>query len=138
MNFIYDVCSVTGENASTAEMLFEIIGLLFKTDNLSCENCISFGLNNCSTNMGSRNCLKITILKENKNCFIAGCSCNLAHPAVGKGERDDLKENEFDMEEHQVDLLYYFIGSTPRKGILAQYIAFVDMKWCDLTRLVSP
>ena len=104
MNFIYDVCSVTGENASTAEMLFETIGLL----------------------------------KENKNCFIAGCSCNLAHPAAGKGERDDLKENEFDMEEHQVDLLYYFIGSTPRKGILAQYIAFVDLKWCDLTRLVSP
>ena len=53
-----------------------------------------------------------------KSCFIAGCSCHLAHLVAGAGSTAFQKVSNFDVEVHQVDLYYYFKGSTRRKGIL--------------------
>ena len=134
----YYMCSTAGENSSTAETLFETINLALRRDNLSWVNLISFGLDNCNTNMGSRNSLKTIILKENKNCFIAGCSCHLVYLAGDKGSKIYAKGIGFDMDDHQVGLFHYFRGSTRRKDILAEYIIdVVDLKWCDFTRFVS-
>ena len=33
----------------------------------------------------------------------------------------------FDIEHHQVDMYYYFKGSTRRKGILHEYMEFVGV-----------
>ena len=59
----YDMCSTIGENLSTAETLFEAINVALRSDNRSWGNCIGFGLDNCNTNMGSRNSLKTRIFK---------------------------------------------------------------------------
>ena len=40
------------------------------------------------------------------------------------------------MEQHQVDLYYYFKGSTRRKGILLEYIYFVGLEWDEIARFV--
>ena len=40
------------------------------------------------------------------------------------------------MEQHQVDLYYYFKGSTRRKCILFDYIYFVGLEWDEIARFV--
>ena len=47
------------------------------------------------------------------------------------------KKTGLDMEDHQVELFYYFREFIRRKGILAQYIIdFADQEWCDFPKFV--
>ena len=110
----YNMCPTTGENASTAESLFQVVDAALKKDQLNWSKCVSFGVDNCNTNIGCNNSMQTRILNENKNCFITGCSGHLAHLAAGAGGRAFQKVSNFDVEDHQVDLYYYFKGSTRR------------------------
>ena len=108
----YNMCPTTGENAATTGSLFQVVdGVLIK-DKLNWSKCISFGIDNCNTNIGCNNSMQTRILNESKSCFIAGCSCHLAHLAAGAGGRAFQKVLNFDVEDHQVGLYYYFKGST--------------------------
>ena len=68
------------------------------------------------TNTGCNNSMQTRILNENKNCFTAGCSCNLAHHTAAAGGRAFQKVSNFDVEDHQEDLHYYFKGSNLQMG----------------------
>ena len=52
--------------------------------------------------------MQTRILNENKNYFITGCSCHLAHLPTGAGGRTFKKVSNFDVEDHQVDISYHF------------------------------
>ena len=52
-------------------------------DRVAWTNCVSFEVDNCNTNLGEKNS-KARIHSENKSCFVADCSCHLAHLAAGK------------------------------------------------------
>ena len=132
----YNMCPTTGENTATAESLFQAADGALKKDKLNWSKCVSFGVDNCNTNMRCNNSMQ-TRLYENKNCFIAGCSCHLAHLAAGAGGRAFQKVSNFDVEDHQVDLYYYFKGSTRRKGILIEHLQFVGLEWEDMSRFVK-
>ena len=133
----YNMCSTTGEHASTAETLFQSIQTAMNNDGISWSKCISFGVDNCNSNVGEKNSIKTRILSENKSCFIAGCSCHLAHLAAGKGGKAYTNITSFDVEDHQVDLYYYFKGSTRRKGILSEFVDFVGLEWEDMSRFAK-
>ena len=47
------------------------------------------------------------------------------------------KVSNFDVEDHQVDLYYYFKGSTRGKGILIEYLQFVGLEWEEMSRFVK-
>ena len=51
----FDMCFTTGENASTADTLFQSIQGPLNQDDVSCSNCVSSGVDNCNTNIGARN-----------------------------------------------------------------------------------
>ena len=82
--------------------------------------------------MGEHNSLKSRILENNPNCFIAGCNCHSAHNAAAKGGDGYTKVTGFDTEDHPVTLYYYFRNSTKRKGILAQFLDFVNLEWEEI------
>ena len=46
--------------------------------------------------------------KKNSDVFVAGCSCHLAHLAAGAGGQAYQGVTDFDMEDHQVDMYYFF------------------------------
>ena len=121
----YSVSSTSGEDCSKAETLFTAINDVFKSDDLDWDNVVSVGLDNTNTNMGSRNSLRTRILAENPQTFIAGCNCHFAHLAVGKGGEAYVSVTEFDCEDRQVDLYYFFKRSTRRKDILQEYMDFL-------------
>ena len=104
----YNMCSTTGENAATAESLLQAVDGALKKDILNWSKYISFGIDNCNTNIGCNNSVQTRILNESKSCFIAACSCHLAHLTAGAGGRAFQKVLNFDAEDHQVDLYHYF------------------------------
>ena len=81
--------------------------------------------------------MQTRILNENESCFIAGCSCHLAYLAAGAGGRAFQKVSNFDVEDHQVDLYYYFKEGTRRKGILIEYLQFVGLEWEEMSLFVK-
>ena len=46
------MCSTSGENASTAETLFQTLNNSLEKDGISWSKCVSFGVDNCNTNIG--------------------------------------------------------------------------------------
>ena len=129
----YNMCPTTSENTSTAKSLFQSVDGAMKKDKLNSSKCVSFGADNCNTNMRCNNSMQTRILNENKSCFIAGCSCPLAHLTAKAGGRAFQKVSNFDAEDHQVDLYYYFKGSTYRKSILIEYLQFVGLEWEEMS-----
>ena len=88
--------------------------------------------------MGIRNSVKSRKQQKNPDCLIAGCNYHSAHLAASKGGNAYHKKTGFDIEEHQVDLYYFFKKSTRRKGILANYTELVGCeKWEEITGYVS-
>lgn len=133
----YNMCTTTGEDCSKAYTLFAKIHETLNDDVIHWSNVVSFGLDNTNSNMGCYNSLKSRILKENSSCFVAGCNCHLVHLAAGKGGKAYASISGFNCEEHQVDLYYFFKGSSRRKGILVEYLEFVELDWDNFVRYVK-
>ena len=62
-------------------------------------------------------------------CFIAGCNCYLLHLAASKGADAYYQVTGFNVEDHSVDIYYYFSKSTKRKG---NFFDFVDLEWKEV------
>ena len=133
----YDMCVTTGEDCSKAYSLFDAINNSFISDDIGWDNAVSIGLDNTNSNMGNNNSLKSRILKKNPNCFVAGCNCHLSHLAASKGGKAFAEVSGFDVEDHQIDLYYFFKGSSRRKGILLEYSDFVGLEWESIIRYVK-
>ena len=131
------MCSTSREDCSNAETLFTTINDVFKSDDLDWDSIVSVGLDNTSTNKGSRNSLRTRILAENPQTFIAGYNFHLSHLAEGKCGEALGSIAKFDCEDHHVDFYYFFKRSTRRKSILQEYMELVGCEWENLTRLVS-
>ena len=125
---------VTGEYCGTAEVLFQAI---FIRDSIDWQNVIAVGLDNSNINMGCNNSIKTRVLEKNPNSFIAGCNCHLSHLAAAKGADAFSSITGFDIEDHEVDIYYYFSKSTKRKGVLLDFLDFVDLEWGEIIRYVS-
>ena len=81
--------------------------------------------------------MKLRVLEKNPQCFIVGCNCHLDHWAAGKGRSAYSKVSGFDCEEHQVDLYYFFKGSSGRKSILTESLDFTGLEWETFVRYVK-
>ena len=68
-------------------------------------------------------------MEKRSDVFVAGCSCHLAHLTASAGGQAYQEIMDFDMEDHQVDMYYFFKNSTRRKGILLEYLEFMDQEW---------
>ena len=114
-------CATSGEHCSKASTLFDAIESSLTKEELDWDNVVGVGVDNMNSNVGNKNLVKSTVLEKYSKCFIAGCNCHLAHLAAGKGGSAYPKVSGFDCEEHQVDLYYFFKGSSRRKGILTEF-----------------
>ena len=82
--------------------------------------------------------LGIRTLEKSPLSFIAGYNCHLAHLAAGKGGLAYSDVSGFDCEDHQVDLYYFFKGSSRWKGILTKFLDFTGLEWENFVRYVRP
>ena len=71
--------------------------------------------------MGCNNSIKTRILGKNPEVFIAGCNCHLSHLSASKGADAFSTVTGFDIEDHEMDVYYYFSKNTKRKGVLLEF-----------------
>lgn len=66
---------------------------------------------------------------------MVGCNCYQCHTADGAEAKAFAKGCSFEIDEHQVDLYYFFKGSS--KEILVEYIDFVNLQWENMARYLK-
>ena len=57
--------------------------------------------------------------------------CHILHNAAGHAANRFTEEISFDIEDHSVDLYYWFDKSSKRKGALAEYYQFCDQSYAE-------
>ena len=87
--------------------------------------------------MEIRNSIKSRILEKNSDVFVAGCSFYLAHLVAGPGGQAYQGIMDFDMEDYQVDMYYFFKNSTRCKAVLLEYLALMGQEWYNMSRFVK-
>ena len=91
----------------------------------------ALGVDNTNGNTGEHNFLKSRALKKNHNIFIAGCLCHILNNTACKSALAFAIAIGFDIQDHCVDLFYWFDKSSKRKSILKEYYAFCNSK-CEV------
>jgi hypothetical protein len=82
---------------------------------------VSTGLDNTNVDIGDHNSIKSRTTEKNEDIIIAGCPCHILHNAAGKVGIAFSEITGFDIEDHCVDVFYWFDKSSKRKSILKEY-----------------
>ena len=137
MTKFFDINLLTGREASTAETMFNSVNAQLTKHGIPWDYCIGIGLDNTNANIGEHNSIKSRARNKNKNIVIAGCPYHIIHNASQKGSVEFSEQTNFDVEDHCVDLYYWFDKSAKRKNILNEYFQFCDMDYSNVIKLIS-
>ena len=113
-----DMCTITGPTGGTAEVIFAKMNQVLSACDVSWINCVGFGVDNASVNIGKHNSIKSRALRANSNIYFVGCPCHLAHNTASAASHRFSVTTGFDKEDLSVDLFYWFDKSTKRKSTL--------------------
>lgn len=133
----YDMCLISGEHCSKAVTLFNKTDRALSKDGIDWDNTITSGLDNANLNMGCYNLLKSITVEKNSSYYAAGCNYHLVHLAAGGGKQAFANQSGFNCEQDQFDLFYFLKDNSRTKGILAEYLEFVDLELQNLIRYLK-
>ena len=97
----------------------------------------SIGLDNTNTNIGDHNSIKSRALERNPEIVISGCPCHILHNTASKAADGFAAVSDFSVEDHCVDLYYWFDKSSKRKSILKEYYDFCDQDYQEVIKYIS-
>ena len=97
----------------------------------------SIGLDNTNSSIGDHNSVKSCTLERNPEIMISVCPCHILHKAASKAADAFAAVSDFIMEDHCVDLYYWFDKSSKRKSILKEYYDFCDQDYQEVIKYVS-
>uniref|UniRef100_H3B154 DUF4371 domain-containing protein n=1 Tax=Latimeria chalumnae TaxID=7897 RepID=H3B154_LATCH len=129
---LLNMCATTGKDSATAAAIFDKISQALDTYSIPWANCVGFGVDNTSVNLGKKN----SIMTRVKEKFM-GCPCHLIHNMACKSAGSFTQLSGFDVEDLCVDLFYYFDKSTKRKSTLLEFSEFCDVKHRQVIEHVS-
>ena len=137
MTKLLDMNLIEGSTSGTAATIFQHVNALFQKYEISGNSVAGLGVDNTNVNIGARDSIKSRVLAKQPNVVVAGCPCHMLHNTAAKGATAFADATGFDLEDHCVDLFYWFDKSTKRKGILKQYCMFCDTKYGAVVKYVS-
>ncbi|CAB4033387.1 Hypothetical predicted protein [Paramuricea clavata] len=88
------------------------------------EGRLRLGVDNTNVNIGEHDSIKSRVLANEPKVVVVGCPCHMLHDAAGKAANAFGTVTGFDIENHCVDLYYWFDKSTKRKGALKEYFEY--------------
>ena len=124
-----------GRDGSTAEHMFTSIENQLRKNELSWDMVTSIGLDNTNANIGDHNSIKSRALERNPEIVISGCSCHILHNAASKAADAFAAVSDFSVEDHCVDLYYWFDKSSKGKSILKEYYDFCDQDYQEVINM---
>ena len=99
------------------EQLFQHVDALFQIYEISWNSVTGLGVDNTNVNFGARDSIKSRVLAKQPNVVVAGCPCHMLHNTAAKGATAFADATGCDLEDHSVDVCYWFDKSTKRKRI---------------------
>jgi hypothetical protein len=126
-------------DTSTADGIFGAIDkAITNKHHIPWSNCVGFGVDNTSVNVGRHNSIMTRVLAKNDQVYFMGCPCHMAHNAARKATAAFCKALPgFDVEELLVDTYFWFEYSSKRKNVYAEYCKFVDMEYRRVLKFMS-
>ena len=91
-------------DCGTATTIFNKIDLVLSTHSIPWSNCVGFGVDNTSVNVGLRHSIMTQVKSKNNECYFMGCPCHLVHNIGSKGAEAFHAISGFDVEDVCVDL----------------------------------
>ena len=137
MTKFLDMNLLEGRDASTADVMFESVDTILTENNVRWDHCMAIGLDNTNVNIGEHNSIKSRAKEKNENIVIAGCPCHVLHNASSKAAMSFSEVTGFDIEDHCVDVFYWFDKSGKRKSILKEYYQFCDTEYEEVIKFIS-
>ena len=134
---LLDMCTTSGRDCGTAVAIFNKIDSALDRHDIPWQNCVGFGVDNTSVNIGLRHSIMTHVQQKNAECYFMGCPCHLVHNIAGHASEALQKSAGFDVEDLCVDVFYWFDKSTKRKGILREFCSFCDSDYREVVRYVS-
>ena len=134
---LLDMCPTRGRECGTASAIFEKIDCVLTGLNIPWGNCVGFGVDNTSVNIGRHHSIKTQVQQRVESCYFMGCLCHLVHNIASHASEALHKESGVDVEDMCVDVFYWFDKSTKRKGILQEFCDFCDSSYREVIRYVS-
>ena len=126
-----------GTDSATAAAIFNKIDEVVTSHNIPWGNCVGFGVDNTSVNVGIRNSIYTRVIQKNPACYFMGCPCHLVHNVACKASSTFSDVSGFDVEDMCVDVYYYFDKSTKRKSSLVEFAEFCDVKYRQVIKQVN-
>ena len=137
MTKFLDMNMLLGPDASTAQFEFNSIDGLFERYGLDWELETGLGLDNTNSNIGVHNSIKQKALLKNPNIFVSGWQCHILHNAASKANTAFSEISKFDVEDHLVDIYYWYNKSSKCKSCLFEYYMFCDQDYEEVICNVS-
>ena len=137
MTKFLDMNLLEGRDASTADVMFESVNNFLSENDIQWDHCMAIGLDNTNVNIGDHNSIKSRAKEKNEDIVIAGCPCHILHNASGKAATAFSEVTDFDVEDHCVDVFYWFDKSSKRKSILKEYYEFCDTEYEGVIKFIS-
>ena len=137
MTKFLDMNLLEGRDASTADVMFESVDNFLSENDIQWDHCMAIGLDNTNVNIGDHNSIKTRAKEKNEDIVIAGCPCHILHNASGKAATAFSEVTGFDVEDHCVDVFYWFDKSSKRKSILKEYYEFCDTEYEGVIKFIS-
>ena len=134
---LLDMCTTTGRNCGTSPAIFAKIDAVLDHHEISWNNCVGFGVDNTSVNIGKHHSVMSHVLEENNSCYFMGCACHLIHNIACHASESLQEATTFDVEDLCVDIFYWFDKSTKRKGVLKEFRDFCDTNYREVVRYIS-
>ena len=77
------VYTTTEPTGATAEAIFSKMYQVLSSCVIPWGNCVGFGVDNASVNMGKHNSIKSRIKQVSSSIYFMGCPCHIAHNTAG-------------------------------------------------------
>ena len=137
MTKFLDMNLLEGRDASTADVMFESVDNILTINDIRWDHCMAIGLDNTNVNIGEHNSIKSRAKEKNEDIVIAGCPCHILHNASAKATMAFSEITGFDIEDHCVDVFYWFDKSSKSKSILKEYYEFCDTEYEEVIKFIS-
>ena len=125
--------------SSTSTVIYRSIDSAMTKYEIPWSNCIVFGGDKTSVNVGRHKSLIDEARKKNEHIVLMGCPCYIAHNTARKSTKAlcyYLLEH-FDVEELLVNIYLHFDHSSKRNNLLVEFSSFCDQNYCKIVKFHS-
>lgn len=128
----------TGCDCGTATAIFTKIDSVLKKYHVQWSNCVGFGVDNTSVNVGIRHSIITHVKKQNDACCFMGCPRHLVHNIAVHASEAFWESCGFDVEDLCVDVYYWFNKIT--KGVFCdeyhEVVRYTSVRWSSQEKAV--